>query len=78
MSVAELEAREVQLEAPTGLWRDAWGRLRRNPGALVGLGLVSVFIVVGRVAPPIAPHHPRAPHHARHPGTSCPGPAART
>ena len=37
MSVAEIEAREAQLDpAAGGLWRDAWARLRRNPGALVG------------------------------------------
>ena len=34
--VAELEAAELELEAPSGLWRDAWRRLRRNPGAIVG------------------------------------------
>ena len=46
MSVAEAEAREVQLEAPQGLWRDAWHRLRRNPGALIGFGLVATFVLV--------------------------------
>ena len=37
MSVAELEAVEIQLEQPSGgLWHEAWYRLRRNPGAIVG------------------------------------------
>ena len=36
MSIAELESREVQLDAPSGLWREAWQRLRRNPGAIAG------------------------------------------
>jgi len=76
VSVAELEAREVQLEAPTGLWRDAWGRLRRNPGALVGLGLVSVFIVVALFAPLIAPYDPREQNLALLEGSCCPGPSA--
>ena len=60
MSIAELEAREVELEAPTGLWRDAWFRLRRNKGALVGMGLVALFVVVAIFAPLIATHDVRA------------------
>ncbi len=40
MSVAEVEAREVELEAPSGLWSEAWRRLRRNPGAIVGFAIV--------------------------------------
>src|SRR5918999_858530 len=46
MSVAELESREIQLEAPSGLWREAWQRLRRNPGAIVGFVLVATFAIV--------------------------------
>ena len=46
MSVAEIEAREAQFDsAAGGLWRDAWARLRRNPGALVG------FAIVGHLLP---------------------------
>ena len=61
MSVAELESREVQLEAPAtgGLWSDAWRRLRRNPGAIVGFILVGMFVVVAVFAPLIAPYDPR-------------------
>jgi peptide/nickel transport system permease protein len=61
MSVAELESREVQLEvAPTGgLWIDAWRRLRRNPGAIVGFVLVGIFVVLAVFAPLIAPYDPR-------------------
>ena len=40
VSLAEIESREIQLEAPQGLWRDAWLRLRHNNGALVGFALV--------------------------------------
>ncbi len=58
MSIAELEAREVQLEAPSGLWWDAWSRLRRNKGALVGFGLVTMFVFVAVSAPLTAPHSP--------------------
>jgi peptide/nickel transport system permease protein len=76
MSIVELESREVQLEAPGGLWRDAWGRLRRNPGALLGFFLVSVFVIVAVFAPLIAPEDPRAQNLAALEGRCCPGPSA--
>ena len=76
MSVAELEAREVEFDAPTGLWRDAWSRLRRNPGALVGFGLVSLFIVVAVFAPLIAPYDPLEQDLPALGGSCCPGPSA--
>ena len=59
MSVAELEAAEVTLEAPSGLWRDAWYRLKRNPGAIVGFCFVIVFVIAAIFAPLIAPYGPR-------------------
>jgi peptide/nickel transport system permease protein len=58
MSVAELEAREIQLEAPSGLWSEARYRLVRNPGAVLGAFFVSVFVVVAVFAPWIAPFGP--------------------
>ena len=30
-----------------GLWADTWRRLRRNKLALVGLGIIIVFMLVG-------------------------------
>jgi peptide/nickel transport system permease protein len=59
MSVVELESREIQLETPQGLWSEAWKRLRRNPGALVGFFLVGMFVVIAIFAPLIAPSGPR-------------------
>jgi peptide/nickel transport system permease protein len=59
LSVAEAEAAGLALEPPTGLWGDAWHRLRRNPGALVGFGLVTLFLTVALLAPLVAPHGPR-------------------
>jgi peptide/nickel transport system permease protein len=77
MSVAELEAREVQLEAPAGgLWREAWHRLRRNPAAIVGFALVATFVLVAIFAPVIAPEHPRVGDLGRLEGSCCPGPSA--
>ena len=59
MSIAELEAREIQLEAPSGLWSEAWHRLIRNPGAIIGALFVIVFVVVALFAPLIAPYGPK-------------------
>jgi peptide/nickel transport system permease protein len=75
MSVAELEAREIQLEAPSGLWSDAWRRLRRNPGALIGFGLVGLFVVVAVFAPVIALEDPTRGDLSRLEGSCCPGPS---
>jgi len=58
MSVAELEAREIQLEGPSGLWNEAWYRLVRNPGAILGAFFVSVFVTVAVFAQWIAPSSP--------------------
>jgi peptide/nickel transport system permease protein len=58
MSIAELEAREIALEAPSGLWREAWYRLRRNPGAIIGFVFVVTFVVAAVFAPVVAPHGP--------------------
>ena len=59
MSVAEIEAREIELEAPSGLWSEAWHRLIRNPGAVVGFVFVGVFVIVAVFAPVIAPYDPK-------------------
>jgi peptide/nickel transport system permease protein len=76
MSVAQLESREIALEAPSGLWRDAWRRLRRNIGALIGFGLVGLFVFVAVAAPLIAPFDPRAQDLPALAGRCCPGPSA--
>jgi peptide/nickel transport system permease protein len=59
MSIAEIEAREIQLEAPSGLWNEAWYRLIRSPGAIIGGFLVLVFVTVAVFAPVIAPFGPK-------------------
>ena len=76
MSLAELEAREVQLEAPQGLWRDAWHRLRRNKGALLGFALVIGFVLVALLAPWLAPSGPREQNLPLIREGCCPGPSA--
>jgi peptide/nickel transport system permease protein len=75
VSVAQVEAREVQLEAPSGLWSDAWRRLRHNPAAIVGFVLVGIFLFVAIFAPLIAPEDPRSGDLSRLSGSCCPGPS---
>ena len=76
MSVVELESREIALEAPSGLWRDAWRRLRRNVGALIGFALVGLFVFVAIAAPLIAPADPLDQDLPALGGGCCPGPSA--
>ena len=82
MSLAELEAREVMLEGKGGpggeggLWADAFRRLRRNPGAIVGAVLVSIFVLVALAAPLLAPSDPRAQDLNLIIKGCCPGPSA--
>jgi peptide/nickel transport system permease protein len=76
VSIAQAESAEVALEAPAGLWGDAWQRLRRNPGALVGMALVLTFVVVAVFAPLIAPHSPRAQDLSLIEHGCCPGPSS--
>jgi peptide/nickel transport system permease protein len=58
MSVAEMEGQELAFAGPSGLWRDAWSQLRRNPGAIVGASFVLLFVVCAVFAPWLAPHNP--------------------
>src|SRR5919202_5587965 len=76
MSVAELEAAEIQLEAPSGLWREAWYRVIRNPGAILGALLVITFVVVALLAPAIAPENPEVGDASRLNAGIPPGPSA--
>jgi peptide/nickel transport system permease protein len=76
MSVVELEAREVQLEAPSGLWRDAFRRLIRNPGAIIGFFFVSVFVLTAIFAPLIATHDPVEQNLLLVADGCCPGPSS--
>jgi peptide/nickel transport system permease protein len=59
VSVAELEGRELELDASQGgLWREALQRISRNPGAIIGLVVVTLLTFVAIFAPWIAPYDP--------------------
>jgi peptide/nickel transport system permease protein len=77
MSIAEIEATELALDAPAGgLWSEAWQRLKRNPGAIVGAIFVLTFVVVGIFAPLIARYSPKyIPNQL--PLSCCPGPSSK-
>ncbi len=74
MSVAHIELVELD-EASGGLWSEAWRRLRRNPGAIVGFGFVALFVFVGIFAPLISPHSPLDQNLALIAKGCCPGPS---
>jgi peptide/nickel transport system permease protein len=78
MSIIELESAEITLEGEGqgGLWSDAFRRLRRNPSAIVGFVLVSVFVFVAIFAPFLAPDNPRAQDLSLISNGCCPGPSA--
>jgi peptide/nickel transport system permease protein len=76
MSIAEVEAQELALEGATGgLWRDAFRRLRRNPGAILGAVLVSLFISAAIFAPLLAHGGPKDQNLILIAGGCCPGPS---
>ena len=76
MSIAELEASEIAFEAPAGgLWRDAWFRLRHNPGAIVGFAMVAAFLLIATFAPLIAPRSPLDQNLLLVANGCCPGPS---
>lgn len=43
-------------DGPGGFWRDVFRRLRRNPTAWIGAGIVLLFVLVAALAPLIAPY----------------------
>lgn len=50
--------RQFAMRRPTSLYADAWRRLIRNRGSVAGMFVVAFFMVVGVLAPVLAPHGP--------------------
>lgn len=44
---------------PSSLWNDAWRRLLKNRGSVLGLIIVGFFLFVAIFAPLLAPHNPQ-------------------
>lgn len=81
MSVSQAEATVTEAgheeEGAGGLWRDALGRLRRNPAAIVGAVFVAVFVLVAVFAPLLAPYQPDAGNLNLIRPSFVPGPSAQ-
>lgn len=75
MSVAEITEIALEQAPPTGLWRDAFRKMRRNPGAIFGLFVIGFFVFVAIFAPLLAPFDPL--HQELHliEEGCCPGPS---
>jgi oligopeptide transport system permease protein len=57
MATTEAIAPALTRQRPAaGLWRDAWGRLRKNKLAMIGFVLVILLIVIAIIGPYIAPY----------------------
>jgi ABC-type dipeptide/oligopeptide/nickel transport system permease subunit len=75
VSAAEIEAVVLGVEG-SGLWSDAWRRLRRNPGAIFGMVVIGLFVFVALFAPLLAPYDPREQHLELLDNGCCPGPSS--
>ena len=76
MGVVEIEAQQIPLQtAPGGLWNEAFYRLVRNPGAIVGAVIVTAFVVVALFAPVLAPYSPTDVNLDLVADGCCPGPS---
>jgi ABC-type dipeptide/oligopeptide/nickel transport system permease subunit len=56
MSVAEAEVKELHLEQPSSLGRDALERFGHNKAAMVGVAVIMLLVVIAILAPLIAPY----------------------
>jgi peptide/nickel transport system permease protein len=75
VSVAEITEVALEQAPPTGLWRDAFRKVRRNPGAMFGLFVIGFFVFVAIFAPLLAPYDPRDQDLGLLVDGCCPGPS---
>ncbi len=76
MSIAEMEARELELEPTSGgLWHDAFQRLRRSPAAIVGVVMIAILVFLALFAPLVAPYSPTEQNLDAIAAGCCPGPS---
>ena len=60
MTAATLPATAAVAASEENPWARAWRRLRRRKGAMLGLAIVALFVVIAVFAPLIAPYDPIA------------------
>jgi len=77
MTVAQIDVADVLPATSGGLWHDAWARLRKNPGAIVGAFIVSSFVIIAIFAPLLAPYSPKEVNLNALGTSCCPGPSAQ-
>jgi peptide/nickel transport system permease protein len=57
-AVATLPIDDVAIERSPGYWATVWRRFRRDPVAMVALGVILLLILIAILAPYITPHDP--------------------
>jgi peptide/nickel transport system permease protein len=57
-ALGTIRRRAAASRAPAGRWRGLWQRLRRSKGAIAGLVILAVLVVLALAAPLIAPFDP--------------------
>jgi len=58
VSIAAAEAKELETEQASGLYRDALSRLLRNKAAMVGVVVLVLFVLAALFAPLLTQHDP--------------------
>lgn len=51
------EGKESIAAPPTGFWSDAWSRLRKNTGALIGLSFIVLVVILAFLGPLLTPYN---------------------
>lgn len=54
----DLQEREEISGPPISFWKDAWSRLKKNRGAVVGLGIIVVLILLAAIGLYLVPYSP--------------------
>ncbi len=67
MSELVLDRVQPDVEKGRSLWQDAWSRLKKNKAAIVGFGVLTLFVVLAVFAPWIAPYSNEAQDLAKGP-----------
>lgn len=51
---------DVAVDYRDSQWRQAWRRLAQRPAALIGFGVIALFVVIAIAAPAVSPYDPLA------------------